>query len=208
MSDKQTLLNGKLEVKKLRQAMVANNISELVDEIWAEYDLTEEDIKEIDKTLEKLEKQREETKNKFSRFNSENIDLPEHIRKMKASEKEKLDEWCETIEEKKEEVKEKISTHRDNLKSKEVQLTPQHWQDLGLYLVRAKNDIDKYAIVRRQLFEAKIVELMEIRGMSKTAAKSRAKTDIDYREYKEAKALCENMEEYMLWCKKVYDKEG
>lgn len=196
------MLNEK-QLAGLRKAYHSASLDKWLNEFLAAGEMNEEASKEIYAFLEVLEAEKNETLAQFTIFNvKESVNLPgvSELMDLTGSQKQALEKWGEAREADYQKAKEIFTQARKN----ELRINTNQYLNWGFELAGIQFDLDLYRVWKDQLYHARLVDIMDSHGISRSEAEERAKLTPEYRDYKKAVLFRELVEEVIMLCKKRY----
>lgn len=190
-------------IQQIRKAYFSRKLPELLNDIQA-VEHTEEDIKKLEEYLELLKSEQLEKYKKFSRFiSSEEIQPPSADELIEKVNQEKVDTWLKQVEEDVTKIRTIMLSMKQKVKEgKEIKSTD--WLNSALEIVTFMYSFDKERIYRDQMYRKRLTEIIDTYQISRAEAEERAKLTKEYRDYKTSTLFRENLEEYIMLCKKYY----
>lgn len=187
---------------EIRKAFFGKKLNALLDKIKAEKDLTEQEVLDLTNYLDELEQERKKSYELCNRYDG-NIEPPsaDQLLRMTDEQKQKMKEWIEKTEQKIKVIKNILIEVNKKISEKE-RIDRNQWLDYGALIITKMFSIDQYEIVLEQLYRAELTKIIDNFKVSRAEAEERAKLTIEYRQYKEAKRLKENILEFEMMCKK------
>lgn len=192
----------KKTTQEIREAFFKGKLSKLLDEIQSEGSITEEDGKKLDAYLEMLQAEKEESRVKIDRF--EGATKPpdaDSLLRITEEEKEKLKKWISESEKTMDTIK-KIMAEVRNAIVNNNKLKRGEWLDYGMSVITLMFSVDQFEIVHEQLYRAELTRIIDNHRVSRAEAEERAKLTKEYRQYKLAQRLKENILIFEMSCKK------
>jgi len=199
--EEKTILDGKVKIKDIKQAMKNNTVSDLVDDIWAEYDLDEWEVKKLGDKMGELEN---DLKSKKEYLGVDDKELPdvEDVMEMTDEQKEDLKEKMQKKEEKAKKVVALMKHVWGKLNNKDKKNpSPEQWNNYCTQIIASMSEVSMWKNYHKQLYEAEIVKNKQY-DVTNSEAKSRARSTRHYRKYKNAEDLLESMDRFQKIAKK------
>lgn len=190
--------------KEIRKAYFSGKLNLLLDKYAAE-DMEEKTIKQVEKFLEGLKKERQLLHKRVSTFElakKEIVALPDVNELMKLSDGKK--QAIETWEVAREAEYAKAQAIFIQAKNRGVTANTDQYLEWGFELLEHQYNLDLYRIWKDQLYRAKIISFVDSYGCSRAEAEDRAKITPEYMAYKKAILFRGLVEEAVMLCKKKY----
>lgn len=188
--------------KEIRKAYFSGKLDKLLDEMAAEEPITEEEVAIITTVLEGLEKEKNGNRAVANYFEGK-IEPPSanQLFHPTPEEQKKLDAFLAGSQETIKTVREIIAGAQVAIE-KGNKLKRDHWLDLGLSVISLMFSIEQYEIVYEQLYRFKLTEIIDSYRVSRAEAEERAKLTPEYRRYREAIGLKNQILEFEMLAKK------
>jgi hypothetical protein len=191
-----------VEKTKIRKMYFSGQVNTLLNQI-SEKEVTEVEIKDLDTFLDSLSKESKKLKEQFSKYTDIDEMKPpsvEDLMGVDPEKKKKREEW--EIERKKdhEEARKiiwaaKVAAHNGKADSEQ-------WLQWGLDLAIYQCSLDQLRVWYDQLYRARLTQIMDVYGVSRSEAEERAKLTDEYRNYKNMALFREMVEETIMLLKK------
>lgn len=188
--------------QSIRKAYFSGKLNKFLDDISAEGIENESDLQLLETLLPELEKEKKENEKKSARHYGE-IDPPsaDELFAISNEQKEKIKVWLSETKEELRQANTVIKEINSSVKSKRF-IAKDEFLAWGFELLSMVGLIDNYIIITEQLYRKRLTDLIDDFGMSRAEAEERARLTEEYKEYKRAVAMKENIIEVEMLCKK------
>ncbi len=187
--EKKEYFLGKVTLAEIRKAYFANKLTEIINKIQGEDELTEEKTTELYNYLEKLANEgREQTKKIIDTFGGKEVEN-------KPPSVEELREGTEYSQEDEEKAKKVVayvegvfSSTRQAINNKQ-NIPPKYWLDTTATLISYSPILFAYYIFKHQSYFGRLTDIKDKTNCSRLEAENRAKLTKEYAEYKNLQHL-------------------
>ena len=195
--------------EQIRKVFFKSELNKMLDEISACQKIEVEDTQKLEAYLNELLKEKKSNNEFVQYFENENELKPPSVdelsNKLTDEQQQKLDEWVRNIEQMELYCKNLMKETRNLIKLKQV-ITKERYADMAQEIICIMPDIDRLRVYRDQLYRKRLTKIMDesLIKMSRAESEERAKITEEYKNYKLAILLKENLEEFIMICKKRY----
>jgi len=189
MENEKDIFVGKITFANIRKAYFDKKLEEVLNKIQGEEELTEAKVKILYSFLEKL--QSEETgqvKILLDTFGGKVIEKkPPSVEELRAGA-----EYSKEEEDKAKQVVayiEKTFTNTREMVNKKANIPPSYWLDTSATILSYEPILFAYYIFKRQLYFARLANIIDETGVSRLEAENRAKLTKEYAEFKNLQNL-------------------
>lgn len=187
---------------EIRKAYFSGKLNKYLDAISADHEISPEEVTTITDYLGELEI--EKTKNQgITKFFDGSIEPPSADQLFNPSdeERQRLKEFVGKCEKTMKVIRDIIDETRKAIINKNV-IKRNEWLDKGLSVVALMYTVDQYEIVHEQLYRYELTKIIDTYHVSRIEADERARLTAEYRHYKEAVRLKEQIIEFELLAKR------
>lgn len=192
--------------EQIREAYFKRKLNALLNDILAGSMPTELELSELDKYLASLkEEELKTTKGIINKYQDADEKLPtvDELRsKLNDEQAKKLEEWLLKADQSSKRCKEIMKKLRDKVKEN-VSLNHNVWLEAALEIISLLPILDQERVYRDQLYRERLTRIIDTYGISRAESEERAKLTSEYRNYKTATLFRENLEEFVMLCKKL-----
>ncbi len=189
--------------EEIRKAFFTGKLTKLLDDIKSENEkISEAELSKLEKFLDKLNDEKIENQKVANRYNG-NIETPDAdtLLRMTPEQNQKLKEWIASCKSTMDTIKEIMAGARTAVMAHN-NIKRNDWLDYGLKVITLMFSVDQYEIVHEQLYRAELTRIIDTFAVSRAEAEERARLTPEYREYKIAQRLKENILEFEMMAKK------
>lgn len=187
---------------EIRKAYFGGKLNQLLDKMSAAGQVAPADLAELEAFLETLKAERRASEKMAARSYGE-LEAPsvDELMGISEADKAKLEAWIADTGDTVAEIKRIMQGAYMAVKNRQhVKLD--EWLEYGLQVITLMFSVDQLEIIQEQLYMAKLTRLIDVYGMSRAEAENRSKLTREYREFKKAQRLKENILEFEMLAKK------
>lgn len=202
MKTKTKKICGKTQAQ-IRKSYFANKLDDLLNDMQATGEVTEEATKELYAFLELLEAEKSQVRGLIGKkFDVGIVNLkPPSVEDLQGNiDPEKLRIWSERVEKDTKRVKEMMSLVATASRNKTVDINL--LKDYLLEITTLLMSVDQDRVYKDQLYRARMTAIIDKFQMSRAEAEERAKLTKEYRDYKLAVLFTEDVKEFLMAAKK------
>jgi len=196
-------------VEKIRKAFFKGELNKLLDEISSIQKIEIQDTQKLEEYLTELQNEKQDNKDFVKHFEDENELKPPSVdelsNKLTDEQQQKLNLWIENIEQMEMYCKNIMQGVRKAIKEKRT-ISKEQYSDMATEMICLMPDIDRIRVYRDQLYRKRLTRIIDesLVKMSRAEAEERARITQEYKDYKLSILLKENLEEFIMMCKKRY----
>jgi len=193
--------------EEIRVFYFKGKLNKFLDEISAENNSDPSELIELAKFLDTLKEEKMRNKILSEKYDG-SLEPPKvgELLRMTEPQKEELKKWLKTTEGTIHTIKEIMNEMRLAIQNRNRPKRDE-MLDTAMSVICLMFSLDQYEIVNEQLYRAELTKLMDNFSMSRAEAEGRAKLTPEYREYKKARRLKEQVLEFEMMAKKIADYE-